>query len=187
MAGDRRKSALLSCHDVGLDPQSCFQVRGSSHHGHGAAWLGDVADGWTRVVSTRATGYHTCRASSTYLLTCRLRATVQGLLMCAGAESALVKNFCHYHLVLPGFEVPLPLPSRCLHVCLVWHPTVHSWCEAGCGGSGGSALLVRTMAAKSSPMTLTRGMRRVVQEGALGLASQLLPITVHKCAPPVVS
>jgi hypothetical protein len=25
--------------------------------------------------------------------------------MCAGAESPLVTNFCHYHLVLPGFEV----------------------------------------------------------------------------------
>ena len=34
----------------------------------------------------------------------RIKST-QGLLMCAGAESPLVSNFCHYHLVLPGFEV----------------------------------------------------------------------------------
>ena len=50
MSGDRRKTALLTCHDVGMDPQRCFQ----------------------------------------------------GLLM--RRKSPLVERFCHFHVVLPGFE-----------------------------------------------------------------------------------
>jgi hypothetical protein len=52
VSGNRRKCALLTLHDTGMDSQRCFQ----------------------------------------------------GVLRLAGRESPLVAGFCHYHVVLPGFE-----------------------------------------------------------------------------------
>lgn len=107
VSGDRRKTALLTCHDVGMDPQRCFQ----------------------------------------------------GLLM--RRKSPLVERFCHFHVVLPGFEegahaVPsklLPLDAAQL-TRMVAAVVVHYGIKGALGMGVGYGGHVLTSLALQTPGTL---------------------------------